>query len=173
MSSASATESVRFYHPDAVEIGRADELDRLIVHCSLMGLKGRVELLRAVRAREIALLETMRDGIISCRMLERLTRPVMVLLGDDDYASTGPTGWAAARRLLYWASAAIVHASSANAETYRAAIALVVGHRRLLLVETDSAHVDEWSAAVLKRRIPLLRILPIDGVHPAAPPVLS
>ena len=44
-----ATESVRF-HPDAVEIGRADQLDRLIVHCSLLGLTGRVELLRAVRA---------------------------------------------------------------------------------------------------------------------------
>src|SRR4051812_42174861 len=100
------------------KIGKADQIDRLIAHCAALGLSGRVELLRAVRTREIALIESARDGVF--RMPENLARPVIVLLGDDDYATTGPTGWATTRRLLHWAKAGLVHASGADVTSYQA-----------------------------------------------------
>ena len=127
-----------------------------------------------MRAGEIALIEVLRDGIVSCRQFERFTRPVVVLVGDDDHCSTGPLGWASARGLLHWARAGLVHASSASAASYRAAIDMAVHHRRLLLVETDTAHADEWSEAVLRRQLPCVRVLPTDGgAHPIAPALAS
>ena len=172
MSASSATASPR--SPNEIAITKAEQLDRLIVHASRLDLPGRVVLLRAVRAGEIALIETTRDGIVSGRRLERLTRPAVVLLGDDDGDARGPTGWASARGLLCWARAGMVHGSGATAATYQSAVAMALVARRFLLVETDCAHVTEWSAALLQQRVRCVCVRPPDdGVHPIAPVLAS
>ena len=38
-----------------------------------------------------------------------------------------------------------------------------------LLVETDSAHLDEWSGALHKHGVPFLGLRPPKGSHPVAP----
>ena len=70
--------------------------------------------------------------------------PMIAVLGDDDYASTGPTGWPATRRLFRWAKGAMIHATGADAPSYQAAIRMAIGSRRFLLIETSSDCAAEW-----------------------------
>jgi hypothetical protein len=151
------------------QIGTPDQIDRLIAHASALGLRGRVELLRAVRDGAINLVEIGRQSAAPVRTLEQSPRPVVMVLGDDDYASTGPAGWTAWQRLSYWARCAMVHATGADAASYRLAVGMALIQRRMLLIETDSAHAHDWGAALHKRNIPALGLLPLDGVHPVVP----
>ena len=107
--------------------------------CSTLGQVGRVELLRAVRRGAISLIECPRSGIPPRRALEDQRRPVLVLLGDDDYAATGPAGWAAMPRLLRWARGALVHGTGTDVPTYQAAVAGTLATGRFVLVETSAA----------------------------------
>jgi hypothetical protein len=152
------------------QIGKPDQIDRLIAACASLGLVGRVELLRSVRAGKIALVEPDRDAVVPLRLLERATRPLVALVGDDDYASTGPTAWPATRRLFRWARGAMIHATGADVPSYQMAIGMALLARRFLLVETDTAHAREWGEALLARRIPFITLRPPEGVHPVAPP---
>src|ERR1039457_7103920 len=101
------------------EIGKPDQIDRLIATFAALGLVGSVELLRAVRRCEINLVEPARDAVVPLRLLERSTRPLIVVLGDDDYCSTGPTAWPATRRLFRWARGALIDATGADAPSYQ------------------------------------------------------
>jgi hypothetical protein len=150
-------------------ITKGADLDRLICATSAMELPGRVELLRAVRRGEITLLEVNRQGMPPSRVLKASARPLLAVVGDDDYASTGPCGWAAARRLQYWARAGMIHATGADVPSYQAVIGMTLLCRRFLLVETDSAHLDEWGAALRKYGVPFLGLRPPTGAHPVAP----
>jgi hypothetical protein len=150
-------------------ITKGDDVDRLISAASAMELTGRVELLRAVRRGEITLVECDRQGMPPRRVLEASTRPILAVIGDDDYRSTGPTGWAAARRLQYWARSGMIHASGADVPSYRTAIGMAHVAQRFLLVETDSAHLDEWAASLRKHNVPFIGLRPPTGSHPVAP----
>jgi hypothetical protein len=44
----------------------------------------------------------------------------MIVIGDDDHASTGPDAWPSWRRLKGWARAAMVHAAASDRDTYPA-----------------------------------------------------
>jgi hypothetical protein len=153
----------------SAQVTKGDDIDRLISATAAMELPGRVELLRAVRRGEITLLEVDRQGMPPSRVLKASGRPLLAVLGDDDYRSTGPSGWAATRRLLYWARSALIHATGADVPSYQAVIALTLVCRRFLLVETDSAHLDEWGAALRKHGVPFLGLRPPKGSHPVAP----
>jgi hypothetical protein len=149
------------------EIRAPDEIDRLIALTANMNLVGRIELLRAIRAGVLNMVELDREGKLPVRAMEKSARPVLVLIGDDDYAATGPTGWAATRRLLYWAKAGLVHATAADAASYRMAMRMTSAHRRVALIETDTAHAAQWSTALVARRIPCIELMPGDGgTHP-------
>ena len=151
------------------QITRADHIDCLISTTAAMELPGRVELLRAVRRGEITLVACDRQGMPPRRVLKASGRPLIAVIGDDDYRSTGPTGWAATRRLLYWARAGMIHATGADVRSYRTAIGMALVSWRFLLVETDSAHLDEWSGALHKHGVPFLGLRPPKGSHPVAP----
>ena len=98
-------------------------------------------------------------------------RPCCVLIGDDDYASTGPDGWACAHRLPWWAKAAIVHGTGGRPEHHAAVVQFTLGYGRLVLIETDSAHMVAWRAPFVSSRVPVLMIQPPDdGPHPVQPP---
>ena len=143
--------------------------DRLNAAAYPAGFVGRVELLRVVRNREIALVESDRKADVPERVLAETTKPLIVVLGDDDYQSTGPTGWAAVPGLLRWAKGALIHGTGADVPSYRAAIGMALLARRFLLIETDSAHAREWGNALLVQGIPFLGLLPSEGVHPVKP----
>lgn len=123
--------------PDFCQIGKPEQIDRLIAAAASMNLPGRVELLRAVRSGSINLMEGDRQSAAPMKALEQSTRPVVFVIGDDDYASTGPAGWAAWQRLSYWARFAMVHATGADAPSYRLAIGMALLHGRMLLIETE------------------------------------
>jgi hypothetical protein len=156
-------------NPNFCQIGKSEQINRLITHAAVMNLPGRVELLRAVRDGSINLVEIERKAEAPMRVIEQSPRPVVMLLGDDDYRATGPAGWAAWQRLSYWARGAMVHATGADAASYRLALGLAVLHQRFLLIETDSAHAHAWGDALHRRRIPAIGLVPPDGAHPVMP----
>lgn len=130
------------------------------------GQPGVAELLRQVRRGGLAIVFcSSRTDPLDIADLDQAPCPVVVVVGDDDYASTGPAGWRAASTLAAWARAAVVHAAGATADTYRQAAdaARIVGHS--VLVETDSAHALEWAAIFHEQ--PVLTVFATDGQHPA------
>lgn len=155
--------------PPAFQITRPDQFDRLIARVSTMNLPGLVELLRSARAGEINLVQIDREAAAPIRCMEQFSRPVICVIGDDDYQATGPAGWNATRRLLYWARGAMIHGTGGDAATYQLAIQMALVRRRFLLIECDSARAEQWGDVLLKRRIPFIGLRPSDGVHPLMP----
>lgn len=152
---------------------------RITEPAALDRLVGRVA---SIAPHALPLFRAARDGLIEVVMPTRESgwpflrqaddrrRPVVVLIGDDPIAgaAVGPEGWRCARRLPDWAQAAIVHGTGPAPEHYEAAVRIAVGHRRLVMVETDSAHLGAW-AALFGTAVPVLSIRPPDDrQHPAA-----
>lgn len=104
-------------------------------------------------------------------MLKRAPRPVLVLIGDDDYASTGPAGWACTPTLLRWARAAMVHGTGADVATYQLAVQMAVGCRRGLLIETSSPFARVWREALRTARqpVPNVTLVAPNDAHPVMP----
>jgi hypothetical protein len=76
-------------------------------------------------------------------------------------------GWVATRRPDYWANGGLANASAADVASYRAAICMSLAHRRFVLIETDTAHVAEWSTSLMAPRIACIELTLGDGVaHP-------
>jgi hypothetical protein len=76
------------------------DLNRLI-HFAL-GPCGRLDLLLAVHRGQIRVIEFDREVMLPSRELKPSTRPTIAVVADDDCASSGPCGWAAASRGLSW-----------------------------------------------------------------------
>ena len=142
------------------------EIARIISACNAAA-PHRVPILRAVCHGVIGLSEVSRDAAFPRGDLDAATGPIIAIISDDDYRSTGPSGFVAARRFAYWARAAIVHAAGGEPQQYEKAVDAALLCRRLLLVETDSAHAIEWCDFLGSgRRIPVYAILPRGGAHP-------
>jgi hypothetical protein len=56
------------------------------------------------------------------KQLRHVERPVIVLIGDDDHAPTGPNGWRCAGRLARWGKAATVHGAGGEPVHYEMAV---------------------------------------------------
>jgi len=99
------------------------DLARAIAAVEQTGQTGLAELLREVRTGTFALVavET-RNAIVRPEDLQACVLPAVTLIGDDDYASTGPAGWRGAAAVAAWARCAVIHAAGATAETYKEAI---------------------------------------------------
>ena len=152
-----------------VEITTSDQFAAVIAQISQAGYAFKVPLYQAAQAGVISLCEVTRDGIPPLKRLDRTGRPVVILIGDDDYASTGPGGWAATRRLMHWARAALVHGSGGTAEDYCGAVAMAIQWNKMLLVETSSEHLMAWAGVVQRapRRIAAVFKRPTaPGIHP-------
>lgn len=151
------------------EITTHDQFAAVIAQISQAGFAFKIPLYRAAQAGIISLCEITRDATPPLKRLDRTSRPVVILVGDDDYASTGPDGWIAARRLMYWTRAAIVHGSGGTAEDYCAAVAMAIQWDKMLLVETSSEHLMAWAGVVQRapRRIAAVFKRPTaPGIHP-------
>ena len=146
------------------------DINTMIAQASRLEMPWRVELYRAVRDKMINLAGPGRDADAPRKLLEASPRPTVVLLGDDDYASTGPDGWMAFRCLGYWARAAMMHATGGDVASYQLAVGLTCIKRRLLLIETSSERAHEWGRALQRRRIPAVGLVPPgDNTHPVQP----
>jgi hypothetical protein len=125
-------------------------------------------LLEAVNAGLIGLLVPTRPAILPKRQLRRCDIPTIVLVGDDDHETTGPSAWAWASSLQRWATRAIVHGAGATLTEYRAAVYMCLAVNKLVLVETSSSHIPTWAThfAEAKPPVPIALIVPRDGQHP-------
>ncbi len=155
-------------------IDRLDQIPLAISQVQAGGAAHRAVLLRAIYRGLIAHTELQRETTASHvkRFIAAARAPALILVGDDDYASTGPDGWRQTTRLMQWARLVIVHAAGADVEQYEAFVTVARQIGRVLLVETDAAHAEAWTQAALAVRAPpaVQLILPIDGLHPVCLP---
>lgn len=154
---------------------RADIVTLIALH-EQVGAQHRIPLLRAWLNGRIALLEAHRDTSAAKvkRFFGMVTKPAVMLVADDDYASTGPAGFAVADRVLQWARLVVIHGTGGTPEQYADVVEAAGIMRRVALVETDSAHAAEWVARTKALPNPpaLILLKPIgDEQHPTVPAV--
>lgn len=123
---------------------------------------------RAARDGLIIMIQPGRGVQVPSKLLDQRSRPVLVLISDDDYESSGPKGWTCALRVGRWAKGGIIHAAAGEAEHYELALAGTLLAARFVLVETSASQQAEWQA-LFSPKMPILNIVPRDGVHPAPP----
>lgn len=144
------------------------QLSDAINRAQHLGSHAYIPILEAVRAGRIAcVFVTRRDGMVSNRTLKTFARPVMVIVGDDDHAATGPAGWPTTAPLMRWTRAVMVHGAGAEPDHYKAAVAGTEAHGRFVLVETSSQHVPAWMTCAADRVA--VAIVPRNGPHPVMP----
>ena len=149
-----------------------EEIARVIGHAETAGASFLIPMFRHAMEGQLNLVWPQRDTVmLPLRRMGKTGRPLAVILGDDDYATTGPSGWGCAVKLRTWAAAAIIHGTGGRPEHYALAAEMAVQSRRLLLIETSSASAQDWAAFLSKRspKLPLLGVLPPDGAHPVTP----
>ncbi|MGI4799006.1 MAG: hypothetical protein ACRYG8_34205 [Janthinobacterium lividum] len=153
-------------------ISNPADIAKMIEHSQVMGCGYLAHLLRPVLAGNINLLMPLRDTVMPpLYRMQKAGKPVVALLGDDDYQPAGPDTWACAAKLRNWATFAIVHGTGAQDQHYQAAAALTYVHKRLLMIETTSTAAHLW-AGFLKQRadLPFMGFLPSEGSYPIMPP---
>jgi beta-phosphoglucomutase-like phosphatase (HAD superfamily) len=133
------------------------------------GQPGVAELMRQVRRGGLALFfSSDRKQTVTVTELNQAALPTVVVVGDDDYSSSGPAGWRCSAAIAEWAAAAVIHAAGATAESYGEAAKAARLLGRAVLIETDTAHALAW-AKVFEGR-PVLVVAPTTGPHPILPP---
>ena len=122
----------------------------------------------------LALLQAAQAGLINLCVLSardqklplnlhRHDRPELMLICDDDDKATGPAGWASAAHATRWARRVITHGAGATVDQYRGFAVAAMAFGRLLLVETDSRHLDAWNLLAGSKLG--LTIVPSGGVR--------
>ena len=130
----------------------------------------KLPLVRAAADRRIALAWAVRPDAKWPFKTITPAQPAVVLIGDDpgpEAPSIGPEGWVLAKRLRGWPQAVIVHGAAGQPEHYREAVFAALVVKRVIMVETDSAHALAWGEWFRCPRT--LMILPTGGAHPVAP----
>lgn len=126
---------------------------------------GVAALMREVMRGDLALVSiTDRAATIDLDEVRQKCRPTVLVVGDDDHASTGPAGWKCADAVAGWAASAVIHGAGATADTYIEAVAGARVTGACALIETDAAHATEWTRRFAGK--PTLLILPRNGAHP-------
>ena len=146
-----------------------ENLAKAAVAADQAGQPGVAELMREVRRGGLALFfNSDRNQEVTVDDLNQAQRPTVVVIGDDDYSSSGPTGWRCSATVAEWAVAAVIHAAGATAESYAEAVKAARLLGRAVLVETDTAHALAWAQVFQPKRV--LLVLPKVGPHPILPP---
>jgi len=152
-------------------VKRAD-IARVIGQAELAGAGFYVPLLRRVMEGEVNACWPQRDTVQPpFYRLGKLGRPLVIIVGDDDYKPAGPDTWACSAKLRTWASFAVVHGTGGRPEHYAMVAEMAMRVRRLLLVETTSAAAQDWAAFLHERspNLPFMGVLPPVGPHPVMP----
>lgn len=149
-----------------------DDFAKLIAISEGMGDGHITELLRPAARGELNLMMPSRDTVQPpFYRLAKKARPIVALVGDDDYATAGPDGWACADKLRAWAAFAVVHGTGAKREHYAMAAVMAAKVGRLLLIETSCNGAQLWAGFLAARTPPLtfMELLPPDRAHPVMP----
>lgn len=126
-------------------------------------------LIRAAGQGRIRLGLVPRGARLPLRDLDDTAKPTLILLaGDDGTGPAPPEAWPQHKRLLRWCRAVLLHGAGGHPEHYAMAVDGAMQHKRLLLVECDSASLDAWISAVTRYapRASALGIAPTTGPHP-------
>jgi hypothetical protein len=79
---------------------------------------------------------------------EKIRGPLVMLIADDPSPSgfsIGPDGWKCRHAAKRWARATVIHGTGADLDHYRAISDAAATLFRILVIETDSKHVDAWA----------------------------
>ena len=128
-----------------------------------------VPLIRATMDRALRFVIVAPGKRVPLRMLQdKPGRPLAVILSGDGKAAVGPDAFPQARRLLRWTRGIMVHATGGKLEHYAEAARATVLTRRLVVVETDTAHEAAWLALAASTApgTPMLRITAPPGAAP-------
>lgn len=141
---------------------------RAIALCRANDAEHHVVLLEAAAARQLAYTALgSRLARPNLHALNKAAGPALIVVGDDDGDTTGPTGWLALPQLATWARGAVVHGTGGDRPTYQLAISMAQEVGRLLLVETSSDAVEPWALALARAGVRSLCLVPSSGgVHP-------
>jgi hypothetical protein len=141
-----------------------------IAHVEQAGKGYLTPALRAAGVGLINLAFIARGNSVSPRAMKHRRRSIFIILGDDDYSSSGPAGWPQAEQLVRWARYIVLHGAGGEPEHYSGAVAAALIHHRLLMVETSSGQLEAWRSLVgrVHPRVPGLVITtPADApTHP-------
>lgn len=106
------------------------------------------------------------------RFLNEAEKPVVIVLGGDGKRGAGPDEFRNLWRPMKWARAILLHGAGGEERHYDKAVTAARIVRRVLVVETDSAHLPAWVEARI-RLAPGTPTLIIstrpEVVHPAPP----
>lgn len=126
-------------------IVRPEHCPLIIAIAHQIGKTASVPLYRAAAKGLVRVVQLGRGTRVRYGVLNGARGPgTVVVVGDDDYATTGPSGWRQAASLLRWARVIILHGASAEPDHYAMAADGAMARRRALLVETSSAHLGAW-----------------------------
>ncbi len=97
-------------------INSRDLIDRVISGLSQVGDCWHLPLFRAARDGLLGIVSPTRpDTPVGAKQFECVarggTRPIVILVQEDDDNAVGPAGWKYALKFRWWAAAAIVHAA--------------------------------------------------------------
>lgn len=129
----------------------------------------KLPLYRAVASRQLHLVMIFRGADYPATLIKLLPEPAVVLIGDDDYAASGPSGFQDIRRIRYWPRRTVIHAAGGTEAQYNTFVLGATQFRRMLLIETDTAHEEEW-VYLMDCYAPILLVSARnDGGHPIVP----
>ncbi|BDG74082.1 hypothetical protein [Roseomonas fluvialis] len=121
-----------------------DTINRIIRPQEAGGFEFRNALYRAHLAGDVgALIEVLPRGRVPRQALWSAVTTIAVI-GDDAGLSSGPGDFPDAGRLLTWAQRVMIHAAGGTTCHYDWAVAAARIHRRVLLVETNTAAEPAW-----------------------------
>jgi hypothetical protein len=130
----------------------------------------KVAVARAVAAGLIGLVDVERGASFPPELRKPPKRPLLAIIGDDDFAATGPAGFPCAKRFSYWSRATMVHGAGAEAEHYALAVEATLALQQVLLVETSADFIAEWRRFLGDGKLaPILEVRPRNGQHPLLP----
>lgn len=147
------------------------QLAEVIVCMEQAGEGYRLPLIRAAAAGRLEVVVAIHGQPVPARHLKQ-TMPTIVILADDQPASTGPAPWRQVCRLLRWAKVVVLHATGGAAEQYALLAGTTELMSRVLLVEMEHRHHAAWLDMVqpYMMRLSVLSILPPPGdTHPRLP----
>lgn len=93
------------------------------------------------------------------RHLRQTKTPTIILVGDDPGCADGqggPMAWRCTPRAAAWAAGAIIHGAGGRPEHYAEAVLGATLLKRVILIETTSAHALAWRDAISCRRTLLI-----------------
>jgi hypothetical protein len=133
-----------------IAIRTPSALSELIAAQERAGFGFRNPLYRAILAGEIG-------GVWDIMPRARIPReafwqqcPSVIVLSDDAGISKGPADFPDAARPFQWAASVMLHAAGGVVAHYRAAASAARIMRRVLIIETRTAHEIHWEAMALQ-----------------------